>query len=1167
MSFRQFGGLNYAPRHNIVGSNYNTINNLQVTQNIGQPNSYINFVSDISGNIVINGNISGYYMFLTSGTNYNYSANAVVPKSYVDSVGAGYEPKPPCVCATSYDTNTGIYEVIGTGSDTSVIYIPGTYQTSDGSFINLNTDVIIDGYTLEDGDTILVKNQGIPSENFQSVQNGCYVYNSQENTLTRTSSMAYNSYVATALMAVYYGETNAFTEWFQTLGTKSSPQHIGFDPLGFSIFQTIPLVVGQGLLLNQVNGKTQLSVNPDLNFLTNVDSTTAGTLAIGTTNAATINFGKTGGNNYFYGNSSFESFGSINSPPIVAIDVTSGSTTINFTWTIPSVIDSSDSLSLQQLSAVLYASINGTIKAYSIINNLTTNLDTLTTITISNFASETNGVNTAGTAYFYYNSDFNSLISDTDNNKLILWYSNFNPYPNISSIGYTSFSESFPPSIVEFGTATQDDYNSITLKCYVEYTDATNSQKGPPYLTNFNIPIGDYSITTVSGKRYPNGLPFTSTAALSQSCVSNTGAYPTITNFKITGIYPDSTYGFQVEASNDNGSNYGPLGSYTFTTELPTAPSNSFPNTLFDSTGKIYQNTYATNGYYVISVDEKITNDLININLITSNWNSSTYTGPVQDSSEAGGQGTNYLTMEATIDDNLPTDISLIIGGFGQSSSYTGNNNNGITLNVTTSDYYASSSNYNQGFFLQYSTSAVISPSYFNSFITYPYDSMLTFELDNSKNSSVTNMGSYSFYIDNINSNPTYGSISTFSMNPNSDNNYYSSQVSGIYVVNSSPTFTVTGLTLNNMGQSFYASPIVQYTFSGGVSSTANSQENDLTNVTTSSGTFTIANSSIPSTILSTYNTSIALSINFNNIYGNNTTSNISPQFNVIVDVPSVTLANSITTLNTLSTTSIIGYRVWSANTDSTMSPTGIVPYVFITTGETLPSGSQAGSDEGYVNIKYDNDWNISTNQYANQELLIANGYFTTNHSYYLDYETYNKNGNLNNGIDYSGLSETRYAPFAWTSNSTTQYPFLNFQILFNGQIYTDPLTNIFYFDTGYTQQLSLYYRFEYNTDVTSNSWGTVSGITYPNTTWISINSQPGGSANQTININTICNFSNAKTVYWNTNSSVFSNNTLTVKTDCPVISLQKATLYLRIGLPDSCSTGFSTVKCNFSSN
>ena len=47
MSFRKFGGLQYAAKHNIVSSNYNTSNNLTVTEKVGQPNSDINFESNI----------------------------------------------------------------------------------------------------------------------------------------------------------------------------------------------------------------------------------------------------------------------------------------------------------------------------------------------------------------------------------------------------------------------------------------------------------------------------------------------------------------------------------------------------------------------------------------------------------------------------------------------------------------------------------------------------------------------------------------------------------------------------------------------------------------------------------------------------------------------------------------------------------------------------------------------------------------------------------------------------------------------------------------------------------------------------------------------------------------------------------------------------------------
>ena len=90
MSFRQFGGLQFASKHNAVASYYNTSNNLLVTQNVGQSNSYINFLSDISGNQIfgdldISGNLTAYKIFLTAPF-HNYAGNEVVPKSYVDSL-------------------------------------------------------------------------------------------------------------------------------------------------------------------------------------------------------------------------------------------------------------------------------------------------------------------------------------------------------------------------------------------------------------------------------------------------------------------------------------------------------------------------------------------------------------------------------------------------------------------------------------------------------------------------------------------------------------------------------------------------------------------------------------------------------------------------------------------------------------------------------------------------------------------------------------------------------------------------------------------------------------------------------------------------------------------------------------------------------------------------
>ena len=55
MAFRQYGGINYASKNNIISNNYTTTDNLTVTNQVGQPDSQINFQSDIytQGNVCI----------------------------------------------------------------------------------------------------------------------------------------------------------------------------------------------------------------------------------------------------------------------------------------------------------------------------------------------------------------------------------------------------------------------------------------------------------------------------------------------------------------------------------------------------------------------------------------------------------------------------------------------------------------------------------------------------------------------------------------------------------------------------------------------------------------------------------------------------------------------------------------------------------------------------------------------------------------------------------------------------------------------------------------------------------------------------------------------------------------------------------------------------------
>ena len=85
MSFRQYGGINYAARNNIVKNNYTNANNLSVMTKVGQPSSIINVESglivngflDVSGNVGIGTTPSSSYTLDISG-NLRVSKDALI---------------------------------------------------------------------------------------------------------------------------------------------------------------------------------------------------------------------------------------------------------------------------------------------------------------------------------------------------------------------------------------------------------------------------------------------------------------------------------------------------------------------------------------------------------------------------------------------------------------------------------------------------------------------------------------------------------------------------------------------------------------------------------------------------------------------------------------------------------------------------------------------------------------------------------------------------------------------------------------------------------------------------------------------------------------------------------------------------------------------------------
>ena len=122
MSFRKYGGLQFASKHNAVASHYNTSNNLIVTENVGQSNSYINFLSDISGNISIYGD-------------FDLSGNLHV-QGNIDCSGNG-----------SFDNSIYLYDLSSNVLYNSVIYQDGSafniQNNNGGGYIYINPNGFI----------------------------------------------------------------------------------------------------------------------------------------------------------------------------------------------------------------------------------------------------------------------------------------------------------------------------------------------------------------------------------------------------------------------------------------------------------------------------------------------------------------------------------------------------------------------------------------------------------------------------------------------------------------------------------------------------------------------------------------------------------------------------------------------------------------------------------------------------------------------------------------------------------------------------------------------------------------------------------------------------------------------------------------------------------------
>jgi microcystin-dependent protein len=518
MSFRQFGGINYAARHNIVGSNYNTSNNLLVTQNVGQPNSFINFESDISGNINVygdidvsgnldvggnidcSGNITAEYMFLSSGTEYNEQPNALMPKSYIDLVSTGLNP-------------VGQVNVISTSATEITTTYPVPINTPfTGPFI-------IDDYTLQTNDNVLLNDQ------INKVDNGVYVYTdlgggSYE--FIRSGDILPTGYDAKgAFIGILNGLQYGRTGWVQTYSNNLDVAIVGTDDLIFKDFYNFNYRLGQGLFSTQINGITFINVDNDLDFLTSIDASSSNpNLDIGTINATTINMGQSGGS------TTTNLTGTLDVTGTTSI---SSNATVGGTLQVTGATTLNNNLTLNGSSSYNLSVYNNSTSTYQGAFTYNSGLNEGTVLSADGTTTEIKMNNTLSTHFTISNSanKFQIVNSSSSPNP----YTSGNNLLTILSTGNVGINNSAPASILDVN-GTANISSNATVGGTLGVTGATSLSGNLAVNTNsFTVDSGTGN-TSVAGT-----LGVTGATSLSSTLLVKGGYSVTLNTGDLLDVY------------------------------------------------------------------------------------------------------------------------------------------------------------------------------------------------------------------------------------------------------------------------------------------------------------------------------------------------------------------------------------------------------------------------------------------------------------------------------------------------------------------------------------------------------------------------------------------------------------------------------------------------------
>ena len=612
-------------------------------------------------------------------------------------------------------------------------------------------------------------------------------------------------------------------------------------------------------------------------------------------------------------------------------------------------------------------------------------------------------------AFVYYNSNLNNLIQ-TDQNKIIIYYSNFSGNLN-NQINFNIFDISYPPSQPQFSYYSNTK-ESITCNIIQPTFGDYQNDKDKVKIENYKINTSFISNNIKYGQIIEQNL---------EKIVE----YESVTNNRviIDQLYPDTTYSITASAKNIYHNSYGSSSTFSqITQKLEPIITN-------------IQNDLSLNGIFKIA--KRVKDGLIVNNLIANNGSNIVETFPlrfpINEENNRGRLNNNAGDILAKINVTIINGESIT----GTSLQFTGFpitqvntiNDKGISLipGSVFDSYQTFNNNSLTGYYLESSVIVRLDNS-----ILKPYsDKYILYINRQNKTSNITDEKTMEYYTDTCLYIPNIESIIITDMKTRLDTQHYK-YVSGIYVLdtnmNSYTPFKILVNNINNIGTYFYSTNFLKYTCAN---SDIENIEYDLSNVvnngtinsgytngnTTISDKITIENPNIQF-LFKNYSENIVISAISSNILGQTYSINSQP-LNAIVDGKSINLIynvfkQSIQSAFASCSEFFTGIRVWSGNIDNV---TNLPPLLH-----------DNNPNNPYISYPYSNEWDITkTDTITNNgvintsnELQIADGTFITKSANigYLNYNGYYYRSftSTQNDKDYSTIPATGYrsAMFAW---------------------------------------------------------------------------------------------------------------------------------------------------------